>query len=141
MKVNELESAVKALFESKRANLSEEYQAKLDSYAERTTNVKNLIALLNEENLAEALDNREAKREANLKYQQNKKAEDENTFPNLFKNNFEIDLKNADYDSLASISKMLSSKLEEVQELMKKQKMSKIAELEAQLKELRERDF
>jgi hypothetical protein len=140
MKVNELESAVKALFESKRANLSEEYQAKLDSYAERTTNVKNLIALLNEENLAEALDNREAKREANLKYQA-KKAEDENTFPNLFKNNFEIDLKNADYDSLASISKMLSSKLEEVQELMKKQKMSKIAELEAQLKELRERDF
>jgi hypothetical protein len=75
-----------------------------------------------------------------LKYQA-KKAEDENTFPNLFKNNFEIDLKNADYDSLASISKMLSSKLEEVQELMKKQKMSKIAELEAQLKELRERDF
>ena len=140
MKVNELESAVKALFESKRANLSEEYQAKLDSYAERTTNVKNLIALLNEENLAEALDNREAKREANLKYQA-KKSEDENTFPNLFKNNFEIDLKNADYDSLASISKMLSSKLEEVQELMKKQKMSKIAELEAQLKELRERDF
>ena len=140
MKVNELESAVKALFESKRANLSEEYQAKLDSYAERTTNVKNLIALLNEENLAEALDNREAKREANLKYQA-KKAEDENTFPNLFKNNFEIDLKNADYDSLANISKMLSSKLEEVQELMKKQKMSKIAELEAQLKELRERDF
>lgn len=140
MKVNELESAVKALFESKRANLSEEYQAKLDSYAERTTNVKNLIALLNEENLAEALDNRESKREANLKYQA-KKAEDENTFPNLFKNNFEIDLKNADYDSLASISKMLSSKLEEVQELMKKQKMSKIAELEAQLKELRERDF
>ena len=140
MKVNELESAVKALFESKRANLREEYQAKLDSYAERTTNVKNLIALLNEENLAEALDNREAKREANLKYQA-KKAEDENTFPNLFKNNFEIDLKNADYDSLASISKMLSSKLEEVQELMKKQKMSKIAELEAQLKELRERDF
>lgn len=140
MKVNELESAVKALFESKRANLSEEYQAKLDSYAERTTNVKNLIALLNEENLSEALDNREAKREANLKYQA-KKAEDENTFPNLFKNNFEIDLKNADYDSLASISKMLSSKLEEVQELMKKQKMSKIAELEAQLKELRERDF
>lgn len=140
MKVNELESAVKALFESKRANLSEEYQAKLNSYAERTTNVKNLIALLNEENLAEALDNREAKREANLKYQA-KKAEDENTFPNLFKNNFEIDLKNADYDSLASISKMLSSKLEEVQELMKKQKMSKIAELEAQLKELRERDF
>ena len=140
MKVNELESAVKALFESKRANLSEEYQAKLDSYAERTTNVKNLIALLNEENLAEALDNREAKREANLKYQA-KKAEDENTFPNLFKNNFEIDLKNADYDSLASISKMLSSKLEEVQELMKKQKMSKIAELEAQLKELREREF
>ena len=140
MKVNELESAVKALFESKRANLSEEYQAKLDSYAERTTNVKNLIALLNEENLAEALDNREAKREANLKYQA-KKAEDENTFPNLFKNNFEIDLKNADYGSLASISKMLSSKLEEVQELMKKQKMSKIAELEAQLKELRERDF
>ena len=140
MKVNELESAVKALFESKRANLSEEYQAKLDSYAERTTNVKNLIALLNEENLAEALDNREAKREANLKYQA-KKAEDENTFPNLFKNNFEIDLKNADYDSLASISKMLSSKLEDVQELMKKQKMSKIAELEAQLKELRERDF
>ena len=140
MKVNELESAVKALFESKRANLSEEYQAKLDSYTERTTNVKNLIVLLNEENLAEALDNREAKREANLKYQA-KKAEDENTFPNLFKNNFEIDLKNADYDSLASISKMLSSKLEEVQELMKKQKMSKIAELEAQLKELRERDF
>ena len=45
MKVNELESAVKALFESKRANLSEEYQAKLDSYAERTTNVKNLMGL------------------------------------------------------------------------------------------------
>lgn len=77
----------------------------------------------------------------NFSNYQAKKAEDENTFPNLFKNNFEIDLKNADYDSLANISKMLSSKLEEVQELMKKQKMSKIAELEAQLKELRERDF
>lgn len=137
MKINELEAAVKNLFDSKRTGLSEEYQAKLDGYVERTTNVKHLITLLNEEDLEKALDDREAKRESNLKYQ-NKKNTEENTYPNLFKSNFDVELKYADYDSLAKINDMLTEKLAEVQDLMKKQKSAKIAELEEQLKKLRE---
>lgn len=137
MKINELEAAVKTLFESKRSQLSEEYQRKLDGYAERTTNVNHLITLLNEEDLSKALDDRESKRESNLKYQ-NKKVSEENTFENLFKKNFDVEIKNADFDSLAKIKDMLTTKLEEVQDLMKTKKLSKIAELEEKLKKLRE---
>lgn len=137
MKINELEAAVKTLFDSKRSQLSEEYQIKLDGYAERTTNVNHLITLLNCEDLSKALDDRESKRESNLKYQ-NKKASEENTFENLFKKNFDVELKNADFDSLAKIKDMLDVKIFEVDQLMKTKKLSKIAELEEKLKKLRE---
>lgn len=137
MKINELEAAVKTLFESKRSQLSEEYQRKLDGYAERTTNVNHLITLLNCEDLSKALDDRESKRESNLKYQ-NKKVSEENTFENLFKKNFDVEIKNADFDSLSKIKDMLTTKLAEVQDLMKTKKLSKIAELEEKLKKLRE---
>ena len=137
MKINEIESAVKTLFESKRSQLSEEYQKKLDGYAERTTNVNHLIALLNCEDLSKALDDRESKRESNLKYQ-NKKVSEENTFENLFKKNFDVELKNADFDSLSKIKDMLDVKIFEVDQLMKSKKADKIAELEEKLKKLRE---
>lgn len=131
-----LDAAVKSLLETKRAELSEEYQVKLDGYVERTTNVQHLINLLNEGDLEKALDDRENKRQSNLKYQEKKNA-DENTFENLFKKNFDLNLEKADFDSLSKIKEMLDVKIFEVDQLMKSKKADKIAELEEELKKLR----
>lgn len=136
MEVKNLDQAVRDILANKRESLSEEYRTKLDEYIDRTTNPNHLIKLLNEENLENALDERESKREANLKYQQNKKDE-KNTYPNLFKNNFDVELKDATFDDLEIIKGFLTTKITQIDELLSKKKLSRISALEEELKRLK----
>lgn len=136
MEVKNLDQAVRDILANKRESLSEEYRTKLDEYIDRTTNPNHLIKLLNEEDLEKALDERETKREANLKYQQNKKDE-ENTYPNLFKKNFDVELKDATFDDLEVIKGFLTTKMTQIDELLSKKKLSRISALEEELKRLK----
>ena len=136
MEIKNLDQAVRDILANKRESLSEEYRTKLDEYIDRTTNPNHLIKLLNEENLEKALDERESKREANLKYQQNKKDE-KNTYPNLFKNNFDVELKDATFDDLEVIKGFLTTKMTQIDELLSKKKLSRISALEEELKRLK----
>lgn len=136
MEVKNLDQAVRDILANKRESLSEEYRTKLDEYIDRTTNPNHLIKLLNEEDLEKALDERESKREANLKYQQNKKDE-ENTYPNLFKKNFDVELKDATFDDLEVIKGFLTTKITQIDELLSKKKLSRISALEEELKRLK----
>jgi hypothetical protein len=136
MEVKNLDQAVRDILANKRESLSEEYRTKLDEYIDRTTNPNHLIKLLNEEDLEKALDERETKREANLKYQQNKKDE-ENTYPNLFKKNFDVELKDATFDDLEVIKGFLTTKITQIDELLSKKKLSRISALEEELKRLK----
>jgi hypothetical protein len=136
MEIKNLDQAVRDILANKRESLSEEYRTKLDEYIDRTTNPNHLIKLLNEENLEKALDERETKREANLKYQQNKKDE-KNTYPNLFKNNFDVELKDATFDDLEIIKGFLTTKITQIDELLSKKKLSRISALEEELKRLK----
>jgi hypothetical protein len=136
MEVKNLDQAVRDILANKRESLSEEYRTKLDEYIDRTTNPNHLIKLLNEEDLEKALDERETKREANLKYQQNKK-EEENTYPNLFKKNFDVELKDATFDDLEIIKGFLTTKITQIDELLSKKKLSRISALEEELKRLK----
>lgn len=136
MEVKNLDQAVRDILANKRESLSEEYRTKLDEYIDRTTNPNHLIKLLNEEDLEKALDERETKREANLKYQQNKKDE-KNTYPNLFKNNFDVELKDATFDDLEVIKGFLTTKITQIDELLSKKKLSRISALEEELKRLK----
>jgi hypothetical protein len=136
MEIKNLDQAVRDILANKRESLSEEYRTKLDEYIDRTTNPNHLIKLLNEENLEKALDERESKREANLKYQQNKKDE-KNTYPNLFKNNFDVELKDATFDDLEIIKGFLTTKITQIDELLSKKKLSRISALEEELKRLK----
>lgn len=136
MEVKNLDQAVRDILANKRESLSEEYRTKLDEYIDRTTNPNHLIKLLNEEDLEKALDERETKREANLKYQQNKKDE-ENTYPNLFKKNFDVELKDATFDDLEIIKGFLTTKMTQINELLSKKKLSRISALEEELKRLK----
>jgi hypothetical protein len=136
MEVKNLDQAVRDILANKREFLSEEYRTKLDEYIDRTTNPNHLIKLLNEEDLEKALDERETKREANLKYQQNKK-EEENTYPNLFKKNFDVELKDATFDDLEVIKGFLTTKMTQIDELLSKKKLSRISALEEELKRLK----
>lgn len=132
MKLENISSAVLAQLEAKRKNLSEEYQVKLDEYVSRVTNPAHLTKLLQEENLEEALKDREQKKAANDKYTQNK-AKNSDTFEALFKNNIDTDLSAASYDELAKIKVILADKLELVKSLMDDKKAAKISDLKAQL--------
>ena len=136
MEVKNLDQAVRDILANKRESLSEEYRTKLDEYIDRTTNPNHLIKLLNEEDLEKALDERETKREANLKYQQNNKYE-ENTYPNLFKKNFDVELKDATFDDLEVIKGFLTTKMTQIDELLSKKKLSRISALEEDLKRLK----
>jgi hypothetical protein len=136
MEVKNLDQAVRDILANKRESLSEEYRTKLDEYIDRTTHPNHLIKLLNEEDLEKALDERETKREANLKYQQNKKDE-ENTYPNLFKKNFDVELKDATFDDLEVIKGFLTTKMTQIDELLSKKKLSRISALEEELKRLK----
>lgn len=136
MEIKNLDQAVRDILANKRESLSEEYRTKLDEYIDRTTNPNHLIKLLNEEDLEKALDERETKREANLKYQQNKKDE-KNTYPNLFKNNFDVELKDATFDDLEVIKGFLTTKITQIDELLSKKKLSRISALEEELKRLK----
>ena len=136
MKIEDMNSAVKSLYESQRAKLSEEYKEKLDNYITRTTNVKHIIKLLNEDDTAKALDDRESKRKSNQAYQA-KKTMNENDYISLFKKNFDLELTNADFDSLLEISRLLQEKVLYVTDLLKEGKKAKVAELEAKLKHLK----
>lgn len=135
MEVKNLDQAVQAILASKRETLSEEYKTQLDEFISRTTNPEHIVKLLNEEDLSKALDDRATKRASNLKYQK-KREENENTYPNLFKKNFDVDLSGAEFDDLKAIRSLLTTKIAKIDELLQSKKASKIAELKAQLAEL-----
>lgn len=140
MKVENISAAVLAQIESKKKNLSEEYQKKLDEYIQRVTNPSHLTKLLQEEDIEKGLDEREQKKLANDKYTQNK-AKEADTFEALFKSNIDTDLSAADFDDLTKIKAILSEKLEMVNNLLDSKKADKIKQLEEQLKALKSSNF